>query len=181
MCSVQEAIASKTYDANRSAGNTCNMKIWFKNEQGETILISQIHCNPPAAFAFVFIPLLIAPLFLSRSESHEGHSHGYIHSLTAQCLQWEWMWSTGVLASWGSAGCHPHEWLHCAWHPPTSHWVRDLQNGAGCPGQVLAVQWPETKRWVQSRPAGEESHFLSNAFNSVCFFCTQIWRVTRGE
>lgn len=157
------------------------MKNWFKNDQGETILISQVCPNPHVVFAFVFVPLLIAPLFLSHSESHEGHSHGHIHSLAAQCLQREWVRSTGVLASWGSARRHPHQRLHCTRHPPTSHRVRNLQNGAGCPGQVLAVQRPETKRRVQPRPTGEESHFLPDAFNSVCFISTQIWRVTRGE
>lgn len=132
-------------------------------------------------FACGFVPLLIAPLFLSRSEPHEGHSHGYIHSLSAQRLQRERVRSPGVLASWGSARRHPHERLHRPRHPPTSHRVRNLQNGAGRPGQVLAVQRPETERRVQPRPTGEESHFLPDAFNSVRFIRTQIRRVTRGE
>lgn len=157
------------------------MKKWFKNEQAEIILIWQVQPNPHIVFAFVFVPLLIAPLFLSCSESHEGHSHGYIHSLSAQRLQRERVWSTGLLASWGPARCHPHERLHCARHPLTSHGVRNLQDGAGRPGQVLAVQRPETQRWVQPRPTREESHFLPDAFNSVCFISTQSWRVTRGE
>lgn len=125
-------------------------------------------------FAFVFVLLLTAPPFLSHSESHEGHSHGYIHSLAAQRLQRERVWSAGILAGRGSAGRHTHERLHRARHPPASHRVRDLQDGAGCPGQVPALQWPETQRRLQPRQAREKSHFLPDAFNSVRLISTQI-------
>lgn len=133
-------------------------------------MISWVHPKQHVAFA----PLLIPPLFLVHSKPHEGDAHGRIHSLSAQRLQWERVRGTGLLASRGPARRHPHQRLHRARHPPAAHRVRNLQDGTGRQGQVLALQWPEAQRRVQPRPTRKESHVLPDAFNSVRFVRAQI-------